>query len=198
MTTFISKPKRLLVTTLFAAGLLFSAFASKAQTTGHDSQNSWHLGIGIEPGTVLGNRNDRYPFVLGGSLRLQYDLKSRTSLMLTTGYTNFFGSDYTLNPSTYYVNGNNISGTIHVADAHVIPVKAGVKVFVVSHLYLSGEAGAAFGTESIHDVSLVLSPGIGYAFSDSGFDLGVRYDNYSESGDSFGMISARIAYGFKL
>jgi hypothetical protein len=183
----IKKTTKLAAAAIAFAGLLFSSSITKAQSTGHDS-NAWRFGIGIEGGIPTGDIHDYSHFALGGSARLQKDLNGSVSVMLTSGYTNFFARNYDLPDGT----------KTNFSDYGIIPVKLGLKGFVAPHVYVSGEAGAGFETSGDDKhTKLILSPGLGYA-SNSGLDVGVRYDNYSGNSNNFGQVALRVAYGFKL
>lgn len=118
---------------------------------------------------------------------MQYDLSKRYSVTFTTGFSNLF------------VSGDD-------NDLGYIPVKAGFKAFVLKdQLYLLGEAGAAFAVTNGYDkTSLLISPGIGYATSK--IDISLRYDYFKDFptvkngnlDEGLGLLSLRVAYGFKL
>ena len=151
-----------------------------------DSKNVFRMGLGLEGGYPTKNFSN---FELGGTVRLQYDLASNLSLILTPGYYHFFdrsGYGQATDKDTYYNSGLNM-----------IPVKAGVKSFFAPNFYLSAEAGAGFELNHAKETKLILSPGIGFA-SNSGIDLGLRYENFSGNHSNYGLIGLRVAYGFKL
>ena len=165
--------------------LFFSAsstFAQETNSTNYDQ--GFRLGIGVNVGYPF---QDPYDFNLGADARLQYDLSKRYSITFTTGFSNLF------------VSGDD-------NDLGYIPVKAGFKAFVLKdQLYLLGEAGAAFAVTNGYDkTSLLLSPGIGYATDK--IDISLRYEHFSDfpvikSGsvdEGLGLLSLRVAYGFKL
>ena len=145
---------------------------ASSNSNGYDSEG-FRFGFGIEPGIPTGDLRDFSHFALGSTLRLQYDLKGPASIMLTAGFNNFFAR-------SYYA-GNGV--VIQPQDYGIVPVKAGIKVFVAPHFYLSGEAGAGFETTRgyynnyYEGTKLILSPGIGIAESHTGLDLGLRYEN---------------------
>ncbi|WP_426667645.1 hypothetical protein ACPPVU_16605 [Mucilaginibacter sp. McL0603] len=184
--------KKMIAIAVAALAILFTTNA-KAQTT---PPSAWRLGIGIEGGIPTGNAHDISNFELGGTARLQYDASKNVALMLTSGYYNFFGKSI---PDL---------GGIKYKSLGMIPVKAGVKAFFAPNVYVSGEAGAGFETSAFGDFSgdrtaglekdtkLILSPGVGYACKS--WDVGVRYENYSGQGNSYGLVGLRIAYGFGL
>ncbi|MBK0378772.1 outer membrane beta-barrel protein [Mucilaginibacter segetis] len=177
-----------LIATAFTAVALFFGTNVKAQNAGGDSQNRVRLGIGLEAGVPTGNLHDFSNFSLGGTARLQYDIKSNVSLMLTSGYYNFFSK----NASTSF---GGVTYTADPKDQGMVPVKAGVKIFYAPSWYISAEAGAGFETQYAKDTKLILSPGIGYA-SDSGWDVGVRYENFSGQDNNYGLVGLRVAYAF--
>lgn len=187
----ITKTSKLAFAAIAFAGLLFSGSAKAQKATGYDSQGV-RFGIGIEPGIPTGNIRNFSHFALGGTARLQYDLKGPVSLMLTSGYTNFFSRDY-------YVGNVNVSPK----DYGLIPLKAGIKIFPSHNFYISGEAGAGFETSSGYynnynkGTKLILSPGIGIAESRTGLDIGLRYENYSGGNSGgYGQLALRVAVGF--
>jgi hypothetical protein len=179
----MKKATNLLAAAAVAAAIFFGSNA-KAQTTttnaGGDSQNDWRLGFGVEPSIPVGsNISDFSKFELGGEARLQYDIKGAASLMLTSGYYNFFAK-----------------GDVN-QDLHIIPIKAGAKWFFTPGWYVDGEAGVGIETNEGGNTKLLLSPGVGYA-SNSGLDISANYQNFSGQSFSFGIVGLRIAYGFKL
>ncbi|MBV8389356.1 MAG: hypothetical protein JO080_06120 [Mucilaginibacter sp.] len=164
----------------------------KAQTT---PPSAWRLGIGVEGGIPTGNIHTTEGWDLGGTARLQYGLDKNVAVMLTSGYYNLFGKDYTAT----IVNGNSVTTvTAKGPNFGIIPVKAGAKIFFNSPIYISGEAGAGFETISGGSTKLLLSPGLGWA--NKSWDIGARYENFSSAGFSnvYGLVNLRVAYGFTL
>jgi hypothetical protein len=171
------------ITSAFAAVAILFASSVKAQTTGHDSKGVWRFGVGVEGGIPTGTLNNFSNFSLGGTARLQYDAQSNISYMLTGGYTSVFAKE--------------LSNGVKPDNLGLVPVKIGLKVFPISNLYISGEAGAAFETNYGKNTKFVVSPGIGYA-GNQGLDVGVRYENYSGQSNNYGIVALRLAYGFAL
>lgn len=186
----ISRTTKLISATA-AMLILVIGSQSQAQTVykkkvSKDSKNVFRMGLGLEGGYPTKNFSN---FELGGTVRLQYDLASNLSLTLTPGYYHFFdrsGYGQATDKGTYYNSGLNM-----------IPVKVGVKSFFAPNFYLSAEAGAGFELNHAKETKLILSPGIGFA-SNSGVDLGLRYENFSGNNSNYGLIGLRVAYGFKL
>ena len=172
---------KMIALAISATAILFTTKV-KAQTT---DPNKFRLGIGLEAGAPTGNAHDFSNFELGGTARLQYGLSSNLALTLTSGYYNLFAKDQIINGVTVQPNSLGI-----------VPLKAGIKAFFASNLYFGAEAGAAFETNSGGSTKLDLSPGLGFA--NKTWDVGVRYENFSGQGNSYGLVGLRIAYGFQL
>lgn len=170
-------------TVLFGANV--NAQTTTSATLPEAAQNydqGWRLGFGLNGGYIFENPDGA---TLGGDVRIQYDLSKRTSITLTTGFTNLFRDG---------------DGT----DLGFIPVKAGFKGFIwEDQFYLLGEVGAGFAvTNDYDDTTLILSPGIGYVPSKY-IDISLRYEYYNDfyraTGDKgIGQLALRLAYGFKL
>lgn len=165
-----------LVSTVAATVAMFFTVNANAQSTPAGDSKDTRLGIGLSLGIPT---DDAFSFAIGGDLRLQKDFVSNVSGTLGVGYTNFS------------VKGDNM-GSIGY-----IPVKAGIKVFPVERFYISGELGAAFGTDKGQGTAFVYAPGVGVGFN-NGLDLGLRYEGFSQNGGNLGQVALRIAYGFNL
>ncbi|MBS1521649.1 MAG: hypothetical protein JST50_11675 [Bacteroidetes bacterium] len=169
---------------------IFFATNVKAQTV---DKSAWRLGIGVEGGLPTGDIHNTSSWDLGGTARLQYGIDKNVAIMLTSGYYNFFGKDYTAT----IVSGTGVTSvTAKAPNFGLIPVKAGAKVFFNSPIYVSGEAGAGFETASGGGTRLLLSPGLGWA--NHSWDIGARYENLSGGGVNYGLVNLRVAYGFTL
>jgi len=179
------------ISAMFALGfslLLTSNANAQEETIIGDTKNydqGFRLGFGANVGYVF---EDAYDLALGLDARLQYDLSKRTSVTLTTGFTNLF------------------VGEDDIEDLGFIPVKAGFKAFIwEDQFYVLGEVGAGFAvTNDYNDTTLILAPGIGYA--NKYFDASLRYEYYNDfptlqgtgNNEGIGQISLRLAYGFQL
>jgi hypothetical protein len=177
---------------IITAILLFGSVV-KAQTT---PAHTFRLGAGLEVGSLTGNIRNIHTIELGGTLRLHYGLTDKTALTLTSGFYNLFGKDFTITYVTSTAMGT-VSGRSEALG--VIPVKAGIKSFVVNGIYLSAEAGAWFETKPrahpdgfYNDTKLLLSPGLGYATEN--IDLGLRYESSIGKGNDYGMIAFRLGF----
>lgn len=169
----------------FAIAMLFAGNVNAQDGTLPEAAKNYdqgfRLGFGLNGGYVF---DDPYDFSLGADARLQYDLSKRTSITLTTGFTNLFIGD-------------------DIKDLGFIPVKAGFKGFIwEDQFYLLGEIGAGFAVTNDYDeTTLILAPGIGYA--NKYIDLSLRYEYYNDFADidgnkGVGQLALRLAYGFRL
>lgn len=161
----------LAISALFAGNAV--AQETKKESTNYDQ--GFRLGFGLNGGVPT--NSDFYNSSLGGDVRLQYDLSQKTSITLTTGFTNLFiGND--------------------VKDLGFIPVKAGFKAFVLKDkFYILGEVGGGIAvTNGYKQDTYLWAPGIGLATKY--VDLSLRYEAYTEYNTD--QIALRLAYGFKL
>ena len=168
---------------IFTLAIILITTISIAQEKQNYKQG-FRLGIGLNVGLPT---NEPYDFNLGADARLQYDLSKKYSLTFTTGFSNMF-----------------VSGKDN--DLGYIPAKVGFKAFVFKdQLYVMGEVGAAFAVTNDYDeTSLLLSPSFGYATKR--IDISLRYDHFNDFptekngsvNNGLGLISLRLAYGFKL
>jgi hypothetical protein len=170
-----------LVAIAIAAVATFIGTNVKAQDS-----NPWRLGIGLEAGAPTGNMHDYSSFELGGTARLQYGADKGLAWTLTSGYYNMFAKNVDLG------NGTTIKGP----DIGVVPVKLGIKAYFAPSFYFGAEAGAGFETNSGGSTKLILSPGLGW--SNTSWDVGARYENFSGQGNNYGLAGLRVAYGFGL
>ena len=155
----------------------------------HDEPKGWQWGISLNPGL---NTSAFEGFVLGGELNLSKYLTSNTEVTFSGGYTHSFRQ---LNYFTTYdpsYTGNYESGGYN--EKNVIPVKAGLRLYLGDQFYLGGEAGVAFAPHG--HTAFLYTPSLGLKFK-SGLDIGIKYDNYS-SYRIIDAMSVKVGYHFKL
>ena len=185
--TVMKNTTKWIAATATVATIFFTA-KTNAQTT-TTTPNPWRFGIGLEAGLPTGNAHDFSNFELGGTARLQYDASDHFAWTLTSGYYNLFGKDITVATPNGLVSGQ-------AANLGIVPVKLGIKVFFAPKLYFGAEAGAGFETVSDGNTKLILSPTLGFA--NKTWDVGLRYENFSGQGNSYGLAGLRVAYAFPL
>ena len=178
----MKKSTKFLASAVAAVAMFIGASDANAQTTVNDGDSkALRLGVGLSVGIPT---NDAYNLALGGDVRLQKDFFSNISGTLSAGYTNF-----SIKNDVALPNGDKGIG--------FIPVKVGIKIFPVSRFYISGEVGAGFGTDKGQGTALVYAPGIGVG-TNTGIDLGLRYEGFAYNNTNLNQVALRIAYGFEL
>lgn len=188
--------------------LAFAGFAlgAKAQTTSSSTTtktstgpNGIVLSIGADAGIPTGKLNDSYNWNIGGSVQADIPvLPHQLFVTVNAGYNSIQGK-------------KNIGGVqgLDATNIQLLPVKAGLKYFPISHFYVQGEAGAAFllnKSDFNYDKSaaFVYAPQIGYQFPLGGksyLDAGVRYEastKFSSVADNskVNFFGLRVAYAF--
>ena len=183
------------------AGLAYGAKAqtstpaSSAKTT---SSNGIIWSVGVDAGLPTGNLSNAYNWNLGGSVQADIPVvQNQLFVTVNAGYNNIFGK-------------NNIDGTgLDATNIQLLPVKAGLKYFPVNHLYVQGEAGAAFSLNKSdlgfdNSAAFIYAPQVGYQFPIGGksfIDAGVRYEgstkfNSTISDSKVNFVALRVAYAF--
>lgn len=165
---------------------LFIGARSNAQSV---PTGKFRFGIGLDGLAPVGNLTKTTNFGLGITPRLQYGIAKNVALTFTSGIYHFFPKDI------YYQSASQLYKYHY--DLDLIPVKVGIKAFISSNLYISGEAGVGFQVDNGGgDTKYLASGGIGYATKN--WDFGLRYENFSGNGYRNGIIGLRLAYGFGL
>jgi len=129
--------KTLLKNTTILAGLIAVSFAGHAQTTSQTtttSSNGIIYSVGVDGGFSAGSFKSTNKWDLGGSIQADIPVASQFFLDINAGYLNFYGK-------------NNVYGSgTQAAPVHLIPVKAGLKYFVLQDIYVQADAGIGFAT----------------------------------------------------
>jgi hypothetical protein len=193
-----------------ALALAFAAFAfsAKAQTTTTTPTSATtttpsgiRYSIGVDAGIPVGNFKDTHKWNLGGSLQADIPvLSNQLFVTVNAGYNNVFGKKDQLG-----IDGQRYD----VTNIKLLPVKAGLKYFVIPNFYVQGEAGAAFllnksDVGANKSTAFVYAPQIGVQFpvsAGSFIDAGVRYEattkyNSDINDSKVSFIGLRVAYGF--
>jgi hypothetical protein len=178
------------------AGLALGAKAQTTQpSTVSGTSNGVRFSVGVDAGLPTGNLSNSYNWSLGGSVQADIPVISQLAVTINAGYNNLYGKD---------LAGTNLSAP----NIQLLPVKAGLKFFPVDHLYIQGEAGAAFALNKTaanfnNSAAFIYAPQVGYQFPIGGsiIDAGVRYEASSQfaSGNDnskVNFVALRLAYGF--
>jgi hypothetical protein len=181
-----------------------ASFAAKAQTSSESSKSTTSSGVilsaGVDAGIPTGNLNKNYNWNIGGSVQADIPVVQRQLFVtINSGYNSIQGKN-----DAY---GAGLSAT----NIQLLPVKAGLKFFPVSNLYIQGEAGAAFLLNKSdlgfdNSTAFIYAPQIGVQFALSGksfIDAGVRYEasakfNSGDDNSKVNFVGLRLAYGFGL
>jgi hypothetical protein len=181
------------VLTLSMFALLGQNVNAQSSTKTETYASGIRLSIGAETGIPVGSLRNGYNWNFGGSVQGDFPLiNEQLYATLNSGYNNIFARN---NP------GQN--------DIHLIPVKAGLKYFPVSLLYIQGEAGASFlinskTTQSEKSAAFVYAPQVGVLLPVGGknyIDAGIRFEGntkFYENGKANNFLGLRIAYVFNL
>ncbi|WP_158990525.1 outer membrane beta-barrel protein [Mucilaginibacter sp. L196] len=180
------------------AAFTFSAKAQSTTPTSTTTASGIRYSIGVDAGIPTGKLSDSYNWNLGGSLQVDIPVANKLFVTVNAGYDNIFGKNVTV--GTITSKAQNIE---------LLPVKAGLKYFVVSNFYVQGEAGAAFVLDKTkidanNSAAFVYAPQIGYQFQLGGknyIDAGVRYEastklNSDVDDSKVNFFGLRVAYGF--
>jgi hypothetical protein len=179
------------------AGLTSGAFAQTSSTKTTTSDGVI-LSVGVDAGIPTGNLSNGYNWNIGGSVQADIPvLPQQLFVTINAGYNSIQGKD-------------NAYGTGFTAtNIQLLPVKAGLKFFPVSHFYIQGEAGAAFALNKSdlgfdNTAAFIYAPQIGYQFAVGGrnfIDAGVRYEgstkfNSGDDNSQLNFFALRLAYAF--
>jgi hypothetical protein len=179
------------------------AFGAKAQTTSASAaktttSNGVIFSVGVDAGIPTGNLSNAYNWNLGGSVQTDIPVvQNQLFVTVNAGYNNIFGK-------------KNLDGTgLDATNIQLLPVKAGLKFYPVSHFYIQGEAGAAFALNKSdlgfdNSAAFLYAPQIGYQFAVGGksyLDAGVRWEgttkfNSAIDDSKVNFFGLRVAYAF--
>lgn len=189
--------KNSIKTCVFALSLFtFFSFHAKAQTSTAKTESyvsGIRLSVGADAGIPVGSLNNGHDWSLGGSIQGDFPLlKDQLFATLNAGYNNIFTGSQ-----------NN------VPDFQLIPVKAGLKYFVIKQIYIQGEAGVSFLTNknslgADNTAVFVYAPQVGVLLNIGGknyIDAGFRFESnqkFFNGGTTSNFLALRIAYAFNL
>lgn len=149
----------------------------------------WELGLSVNPGVDVSSSDNS---ILGGEISLHKPLSGNIEATVSAGYTHMFKSYY----STYGIMDDygHVYYNSNYTVRNVVPVKAGLRLYLADSFYLGGEAGVGFASN--RNTSFVYTPTLGIKLK-NGIDIGAKYDNYSHRliQDA---VSLKLGYHFKL
>jgi len=197
--------KKLILLIAAAGVFLFSNVSAQEQATATTTTSSGlKIGIGADFALPTGDMNDLYKAGFGGTIQFQMPIVQQLDFVASAGFLSFKGDD----------KRPILIGDVfrEVPTLSVIPVKAGLRYFLLDYLYVGAEAGAAFNVSSDKRVrrpfdddssaSFIYTPHIGVDFpvADKGsIDVSARYESWKASDEPTNRFAAlRVAYNFGL
>jgi hypothetical protein len=174
----------------------YFSFQSNAQTSSSKTEfygSGIRLSIGADGGIPVGALNTGYNWSLGGSIQADFPIvKDQLYATLNSGYNNIFASNQ-----------------YNLPEIQSIPVKAGLKYFIIRQVYIQGEAGASFLTNknslgADKSAVFVYAPQAGVLLNVRGknyIDAGFRFESnqkFFNGGSTANFLALRVAYAFNL
>lgn len=182
--------------------LLFTglSFAAKAQSSLPDTLR---IGVGLEGIVPNGDFSKSYSYGVGGSLRADIPITKKWYITVNAGYNNYFTS------SNAAANDPQAILNVPTPSLQTIPLKLGVKYFLIKTFYLQGEAGETLLANkakayAINSSAFTYAPQVGMVFSlkkHTYIDAGIRYEvvsSFYNDNVKTNFWAAHIAYAFNL
>lgn len=171
--------KRILL--IAVAGLLMFNKVN-AQSKPEDSK----IGLGLDAAFPVGSYKNVADYALGVSLLYQNEVARHLRITGNVGYLRFHG------PAVF--------SNIKYKEGYV-PIKAGVRYFVLKQLFLTGELGVAIPTANGYGsgTAFVYTPGLGTEIpvtKTGSLDIGLRYENWARSNSTRSFLGIRAGYNF--
>jgi hypothetical protein len=148
----------------------------------------WDLGIALNPGLVAGSSE----FVMGGEVSLNKRLSGNLEATASVGFMHYFKT-YPYGYYSSYISPGNYIFTDDPAIKNVVPVKAGLRLFLGDQFYVGGQAGAGITSRV---TTFMYTPSLGLRFA-NGLDIGAQYDHYSNNRIP-NTLALKLGYHFKL
>lgn len=167
---------------LSAAVILFTSAISMAQ-----KDNSFKFSIGGELGFTSGGFSNTHSFGIGGTAQIEIPLQDKLQGVAYGGIM--------------FYNGKSAGTGLKNKGVTIIPVRVGVKYFLLGSVYGGLQAGLGFigGPDYYSGTAFSYSPQLGYEFktnSGKSVDITFKYDAYSKSGGTLSSLGFRVAYIF--
>ncbi|MEO8885481.1 MAG: hypothetical protein ABI367_05420 [Mucilaginibacter sp.] len=190
MRTYLNK----LITLLLFVSVYLGASAQSVPDTAR-------ISIGVDGGLPLYVTN-LYSHILGASLHIDYPISRRTYITGSAGYNIFFASSTASSAPNGILNVQN-------ANMKTVPLKIGIKQFIIRHFYVAAEVGGTLLTNkeevyATNTSAFTYSPQVGMLFflkKHTYIDAGIRYEGlasfYNDS-EKYSFWAAHISYAFNL
>lgn len=129
--------------------------------------------------------NSIYSIGTGFSGKAEIPVSHQVCITITAGYTAFF------------YKSNLYQSLLTPTPAGFVPIKAGIKYYFNPGIYIEGELGTIIETNYLKHDPFAFSVGPGFVIpinEKHSFDLGLRYENWSDN--SLRQTAIRFAYRF--
>ena len=159
------------------------------------------INIGLSAGLPIA-LNNMYTYNAGAFLQLDYPLTKSIYVTGSAGYNNLFASSkFSTTPSGIL--------NVKAADMQTVPLKLGIKLFLIRHFYVMGEVGQTILVNKtqvygLKNNAFTYSPQIGMLFflkNHQYIDAGIRYEalsSFYNDKANYGFWAAHVAYAFNL
>lgn len=167
---------------ILAIAVFFTLNNTHAQTNGRESK----IGIGLDVALPVGDFSNTADYGIGASLLYQKPITRNLSITGNVGYLRFHG------PAVF----SNIK-----YKQGFVPIKAGIRFFLVPHVFATGELGISISTANGYGsgTSFTYTPGLGTTFpvgKTGMLDITARYENWSRSTGTLSFLGLRAGYNF--
>ncbi|HMO63175.1 MAG TPA: hypothetical protein PKC39_13365 [Ferruginibacter sp.] len=145
------------------------------------SGNDVKFTFGPELGFATGSFGNSHSIGIGGTVQLEIPVKERTQATIMSGIILY--------------NGKSVRPGEKKKGRNIIPLRAGVKQFLVGGVYGGLQLGVGFLNQG-GGTAFSYAPQVGYEFftkNGKGIDLSGRYDVYSKNG-SIGAFVFRLGF----
>ncbi|WP_183575955.1 hypothetical protein HDF18_18860 [Mucilaginibacter sp. X5P1] len=183
--------------------IAFIGFTLGAKAQNVAIPDTTRISLGIDGGFPNGNLSNAYNFGVGASFQIDVPLTEKLYFTGNIGYMSFFP------------NNNNIGSNpeailnVKVANMNMVPVKVGLKYFLIRGFYVQAEAGESLllNKSSIYALNtnaFTYAPQMGIVFKlhhHNYIDGGVRYErtqSFYGDGAYNNMFAVRVAYSLNL
>lgn len=174
-------------------------YAAKAQYSA--VPDTARITFGPDISLPTGNLKDMYTLGVGVSVQAEVPLSTTLYVTGNVGYSMFSANNSSVNP--YYITG------VKAANMNVVPLKLGLKFYLIRTFYIAGEAGETLllnrtAVYALDNSAFTWAPQMGILFKLSNhhyIDGSVRWQKthsfYGDAGNNT-FWGLRVAYGFGL
>ena len=171
--------KKLFLLLLFT-GLLIAINAQENKSP----IKGFHFAAGPSLGLAIGGLNETHSIGIGIELQQEYSANGIVSIYSSAGFTNFFARDLK-------VSGGQDYGT---GDVGIIPIVAGVKLYVAPPFFIGAKLGVGILTGSANGAGFDFQPQCGV--NNKKFQVNFSYNGVSKNGVTLSSLILSVLYKF--